>query len=498
MPGALIPGLPPPAGKQDFHPATSFQGSKPGYVFKMDTQGLGYYFDTNSADIWEPFGVSASASQGAVQRIPELASSFGAALLAMAAPDSNRIFVVGRAPLRDAEGEGRRVDADWSRVQVSFACTLGLFSRVDSDWSRVQALVVQLHLNPNAIEVQQFLTLAHRIGHTDLTVAEARTCVVRVGGVAKLEHFFDWHCRQVQSLQLQPLLLRSRNGGTAFERVTVPLQALKWAKSTDSDSAQISRTNSNTSLNSLESSLSLQQQRQLQFVDVAFGGTNNHLGVILGRYGNENRSLLLVTHDAGETWAALCPQRWREQEKIRKEEAERAAERERAARLQEDVAASHKQQADDARRRKEARDEEEGSRINSPETGRRRRTTGGDAKENTFSAKETSSSTASAASTKAQSSKTSSKSASKAGSHGGSHASSHGGSKQNSRPGSPGKDRGDSTLSGDKVGSMMKFAQVKKEKKADNLDDSLGFGASGMPGLVGLFCLYTRSLLPIY
>ena len=60
------------------------------------------------------------------------------------------------------------------------------------------------------------------------------------------------------------------------------------------------------------------------------------------------------------------------------------------------------------------------------------------------------------------------------------------------------KDRGESTLSGDKVGSMMKFAQVKKEKKTDIFDDSLGFGASGMPVLVGLFCLYTRSLLILY
>ena len=52
-----------------------------------------------------------------------------------------------------------------------------------------------------------------------------------------------------------------------------------------------------------------------------------------------------------------------------------------AARLQEDVAASHKQQADNARKRMEARGEEEGSRINSPETGRRRRTAAGDVKE---------------------------------------------------------------------------------------------------------------------
>ncbi len=31
-----------------FLPSQTFNGSKSGYVFKMDTQGLGYYLDTTS------------------------------------------------------------------------------------------------------------------------------------------------------------------------------------------------------------------------------------------------------------------------------------------------------------------------------------------------------------------------------------------------------------------------------------------------------------------
>lgn len=34
-----------PSKKPAFIPADSFQGSRPGYVYKMDTEGLGYYID---------------------------------------------------------------------------------------------------------------------------------------------------------------------------------------------------------------------------------------------------------------------------------------------------------------------------------------------------------------------------------------------------------------------------------------------------------------------
>ena len=51
------------------------------------------------------------------------------------------------------------------------------------------------------------------------------------------------------------------------------------------------------------------------------------------RYGDQN-SMLLVTLDHGDTWTAVCPQRWTESEKKRKEDELRAAERNRAARLQ--------------------------------------------------------------------------------------------------------------------------------------------------------------------
>ena len=181
----LMSSVRPPAaaGKQDFHAAASFEGSKPGYVFKMDAQGLGYYFDASSADVWQPFAqsqVGTPGTPGMTGGRPELLpASFGASLLSIAVPDSNRIFVVGRAPRKDAEGEGRRLDADWARVED---------------------LVQQLQMDPNAIKVQQFVTLAHRMGHTELTAAEAIAPVQRAGGVAKLEDFFEWHCRQVETV----------------------------------------------------------------------------------------------------------------------------------------------------------------------------------------------------------------------------------------------------------------------------------------------------------
>ena len=34
-----------PFEKQAFIPADNFQGSRPGYVYKMDAKGLGYYID---------------------------------------------------------------------------------------------------------------------------------------------------------------------------------------------------------------------------------------------------------------------------------------------------------------------------------------------------------------------------------------------------------------------------------------------------------------------
>ena len=34
-----------------FLPSQTFNGNKPGYVFKMDTQGLGYYLDTTSVSV---------------------------------------------------------------------------------------------------------------------------------------------------------------------------------------------------------------------------------------------------------------------------------------------------------------------------------------------------------------------------------------------------------------------------------------------------------------
>jgi hypothetical protein len=61
--------------------------------------------------------------------------------------------------------------------------------------------------------------------------------------------------------------------------------------------------------------------------------------------------MLLVSQNAGESWVAVCPQTWKHEEKVRKEEEARRAERERAARLQEETAKQYREDAQERRRR---------------------------------------------------------------------------------------------------------------------------------------------------
>jgi hypothetical protein len=142
--GVVGPG----PGREDpheYHAAAAFDGSKPGYAFKMGARGLGYYRDANSADVWQPLE-SSSSSRAAAACTPSAAggsrfgeeeedvmvlSSFGAPLLAIAALDSKACFVVGRAPLRKHESEaGEQFDRLSAIAQVK--------SGVKSVWKRCE------------------------------------------------------------------------------------------------------------------------------------------------------------------------------------------------------------------------------------------------------------------------------------------------------------------------------------------------------------------------
>ena len=168
----------------DFHAAHTWSGSKPGYAFKKDAKGLGYYLDGLSNNIWQPFAASHALTTGAAPppqtseyRASKVLGSFGAALLAIAAPDSNRVFVVGRAPREHAEAEE------------------------DTLFLRIKSLVQQLHYPENSLEPHHFLALALHMGHAKMTLAMAEValhkCDSSSAEVATIYHFHQWHSRQV-------------------------------------------------------------------------------------------------------------------------------------------------------------------------------------------------------------------------------------------------------------------------------------------------------------
>ena len=71
-PGVKAP--PPHLGRPVFSAAASFQGSRPGYVFKMGPNGVGYYIDENSAPPAPPAASVSGAGGAAAAAGPALAA----------------------------------------------------------------------------------------------------------------------------------------------------------------------------------------------------------------------------------------------------------------------------------------------------------------------------------------------------------------------------------------------------------------------------------------
>ena len=297
--------LPPLPLEGDFFASQEYDGFKPGYVFKMDAQGLGYYRDKLSAGIWEEPSASSSTTQDAgaghshaarEHKASMVLGSFGAALLAMASPDANRVFVVGCAP-RSRASDTRR--AAYERV-----------------FKKAQQLKIDTGGTQATLAVQDFYELALHMGHAQVEIEDAATAIARIRsrplsvGVREennaqedditqntvtLDEFHEWHMRRVESLQEEPLLLRSRNGGVAFERVQIPIDPLEWAKGKHVSRAaslvpSISRANSLTD----HDRLPVLEQERLRFIDVAFGGSEGDIGVALGRYWSKRRLFVII------------------------------------------------------------------------------------------------------------------------------------------------------------------------------------------------------------
>jgi hypothetical protein len=179
----------------DFYASPSFRGSKPGYVFKRGAEGLGYYRDPHTADMWEPMDEASlgcknkflqSASIAEPMRSEHLAESlcdsFGAPLLAITAPDSNRIFVVGRAPL--AKRNPSPGGSWWAEAH-----------------ERITVAAKALRLNPDHIGPAEFATVTRRMGHAKMSDADACKALKRIDrlgkGAVSLEHVLHWHMQQV-------------------------------------------------------------------------------------------------------------------------------------------------------------------------------------------------------------------------------------------------------------------------------------------------------------
>jgi hypothetical protein len=72
-PAACLPAAPGKAAGAFFLPAAAFEGAKPGYVFKLDGSGLGYYRDQQLPTAGSLFGApSASAGSGAASGLSSM------------------------------------------------------------------------------------------------------------------------------------------------------------------------------------------------------------------------------------------------------------------------------------------------------------------------------------------------------------------------------------------------------------------------------------------